>query len=252
VITPSRLIAFLRRGPRHVATRLYYVMRAPKARCFPLVAESMKGHGLEIGGPSPIFAKRGLLPVYPWIGALDNCNFGRETVWEGQLREGPYFRFGRRIGSQFVSEAFDLKVPDAAYDFVMSSHMLEHSANPVRVLVEWFRVLKPAGHLLLVLPEARRTWDRHRPVTRLTHLLDDFRRLTPESDRSHFDEIAALHAMPSEREGVRKSLETNESHRMAHHHVFDLTLAVDMTRHVGFEILAQELEYPCHIIVFAR
>ena len=185
VITPARLIGFLRRGPRHVATGLYYAARAPKARCFPLVAQRLNGHGLEIGGPSRIFGKRGLLPVYPSISALDNCNFGHETVWEGRLTEGPHFKFGTRIGSQFVSEAFDLKVPDASYDFVLSSHMLEHSANPIRVLLEWLRVLKPGGHLLLVLPEARRTWDRHRPVTRLEHLLDDFRRSTPETDRTH-------------------------------------------------------------------
>jgi len=39
---------------------------------------------------------------------------------------------------------------------------------------------------------------------------------------------------------------------MAHHHVFDVALSVDLVRLAGFEILAQEVEYPCHIIVFAR
>jgi SAM-dependent methyltransferase len=248
----TRLIPFLRRGPRHVAARLYYVLLAPKARHYPLIAKNLKGRGLEIGGPSAIFGRRGLLPVYPHISELDNCNFGSETVWEGRLTEGRNFRFGERTGFQFVSEAWAIKVPDASYDFVMSSHMLEHSANPIRVLAEWRRLLKPGGYLLLVLPEGRSTYDRRRPVTTLEHLVDDFNRSTPESDPTHFDEIAALHTEHPDREGLRKSLEGNEVHRMAHHHVFDQALSLKLVHHAGFEVLAHELEYPCHIIVFAR
>jgi len=216
------------------------------------VVERLKGRGLEFGGPSLIFAKRGLLPVYSIIGELDNCNFGPETVWEGPLTEGRHFRFGERIGFQYVSEASEIKVPDASYDFVLSSHMLEHSANPIRVLVEWRRVLKRSGHLLLVLPEGRHTYDRRRPVTTLDHLVDDFARSTSESDQTHFDEIAALHTEHPSREGLRKSLEENEAHRLAHHHVFDMALAVNMVSLAGFAIVAQELEYPWHIIVFAQ
>jgi len=252
VITPGRLMTFLRRGPRHVAARLYYTVRAPRARCFPLVAERLGGRGLEIGGPSAIFARRGLLPVYPIAGELDNCNFATETVWEGTLSEGRHFRFGARTGFQFLSEAFAIKAPDGSYDFVLSSHMLEHSANPIRVLLEWRRLLKSGGYLLLVLPEGQSTYDRRRPVTTLAHLMDDFARSTPESDSTHFEEIVALHSEHPDREGLRRSLEDNVVHRMAHHHVFDLALSVDLVRFAGFEILAQELEYPCHIIVFAR
>jgi ubiquinone/menaquinone biosynthesis C-methylase UbiE len=120
------------------------------------------------------------------------------------------------------------------------------------VLLEWRRVLKPGGHLLLVLPEGRTTYDRRRPVTTLEHLMADFARSTPENDSTHFDEIAALHTEHPDREALRKSLEQNEMHRMAHHHVFDMTLSVALVRFAGFEILGQELEYPCHIIVFAR
>src|SRR5436309_557697 len=111
--------------------RLYHAVRAPKARCFPVVAKRLRGKGLEIGGPSTIFAKRGLLPVYPIARELDNCNFARETVWEGRLIEGRHFKFGERVGYQFVSEAYDIPVAGAEYDFVLSSHMLEHSANPI-------------------------------------------------------------------------------------------------------------------------
>jgi SAM-dependent methyltransferase len=253
----SRLRAFLHRGPRHAVKRIYYAARAPKAGCFPLVAERLTGRGLEIGGPSPIFARRGLLPVYPDLGELDNYNFGPETVWEGHLAEGRHFRAGKRTGFQFVSEAFALKAADASYDFVLSSHMLEHSANPIRVLAEWRRVLRPRGHLLLVLPDGARTMDHRRPITALAHLVEDFNAGTGEDDRTHIEEVVALHDLAwtpeyADREAIRKTLANNEQHRMLHHHVFDMQLAVELVRHAGFDVLAQESAYPVHLIVLAQ
>lgn len=44
-------------------------------------------------------------------------------------------------------------VADATYDFVHSSHCLEHLADPVEALKHWFRVLKPGGHLIMLLPD---------------------------------------------------------------------------------------------------
>jgi hypothetical protein len=129
---------------------------------------------------------------------------------------------------------------------------LEHSANPIRVLTEWRRLLKPAGHLLLVLPEGGRTYDRRRPITSFEHLVDDFNRGTQESDSTHFDEIALLHTEHPNLHDLRTSLEGNEVHRMAHHHVFDMALALQLVRFAGFDILAQELEFPCHLIILAQ
>jgi SAM-dependent methyltransferase len=43
-------------------------------------------------------------------------------------------------------------VADNSYDFVYASHMIEHMADPQVALQNWWRVLKPGGHLLLYLP----------------------------------------------------------------------------------------------------
>lgn len=44
-------------------------------------------------------------------------------------------------------------VSDESFDFVHSSHCLEHMVNPVVALNHWFRVLKPGGHMIILIPE---------------------------------------------------------------------------------------------------
>ena len=59
------------------------------------------------------------------------------------------------------AEMADMIVPDGAklpqlaseaYDFVYSSHMLEHVVDYKAALKEWWRLIKPGGHLCLYLP----------------------------------------------------------------------------------------------------
>lgn len=44
-------------------------------------------------------------------------------------------------------------VADESFDFVHSSHCLEHMVDPVEALGNWFRVLRPGGHLIIMVPD---------------------------------------------------------------------------------------------------
>ena len=44
-------------------------------------------------------------------------------------------------------------VADEAYDFVHSSHCLEHLDDPREGLVNWLRVVKPGGHVVVLVPD---------------------------------------------------------------------------------------------------
>jgi ADP-heptose:LPS heptosyltransferase/SAM-dependent methyltransferase len=44
-------------------------------------------------------------------------------------------------------------IRDETFDFVHSSHCLEDIKNPHTALKNWFRILKPGGHLLVVVPD---------------------------------------------------------------------------------------------------
>jgi hypothetical protein len=59
---------------------------------------------------------------------------------------------------------------------VLSSHCLEHVANPILALREWLRVMTPDGTLVLVLPHKEGTFDHQRPTTTLGHMIDDYER----------------------------------------------------------------------------
>jgi len=44
-------------------------------------------------------------------------------------------------------------VPDGSYDFVHSSHCLEHLVDPLVGLRTWMRVLREGGHLIIMVPD---------------------------------------------------------------------------------------------------
>ena len=44
-------------------------------------------------------------------------------------------------------------VKDETYDFVHSSHCLEHLLDPEKGLRNWFRILKPGGYLVVIVPD---------------------------------------------------------------------------------------------------
>jgi SAM-dependent methyltransferase len=236
-------------------------LRPIRPACRSQVKAAFAGHrGLEIGGPSSIFRPRGALPVYDWADGIDNMNFSAETAWEHGLRDGGPYRFHRRkpAGRQWIREAEDLSgFADGGYEFVMSSHCLEHVANPLGALREWWRVTRAGGWLLVILPDPTRTFDHRRPVTALDHLRKVWARSTPEDDRTHFAEVIALHDLALDPDAgdpaaFRSRVDQNAAHRCVHHHVFDGALLGAALRETGWTPLAVERFAPLHLAALAR
>ena len=149
-----------------VVTLLSYA-KQPNKR--PLIKEAYKLKdriGLEIGGPTPFFGSRGGFPVYLFAERIDNVNFGTETFF-GNFKAGNTYRYQKgKTGKQYISEATELNsIADNSYDFILSSHSLEHTANPIKALKEWVRILKPDGKIVIILPDKRHTFDHYRKYT---------------------------------------------------------------------------------------
>jgi SAM-dependent methyltransferase len=85
------------------------------------------GSGIDIGGkPDPLCFYREFFPLITSVKTWD---------WED-------------------GDAQNLEsVCDEQFDFVHSSHCLEHLSDPVKGLKNWFRVLKPGGYLIVTVPD---------------------------------------------------------------------------------------------------
>ncbi len=265
VASLARLQFFLRRlrhaDARTLASAVFNRLWPARPALRPaILAATNGGTGLEIGGPSPVFFRGKLLPVYPRAERIDNVNFAGVTAWESDLRDGGEFRFdpARPPGRQFLREATNLHdLPDAAYDFVLSSHCLEHVANPLAALAEWRRVVRPGGALVLLLPDPTRTFDHRRPVTPLAHLQADLADRTSEADLTHLEEILALHDLRRDPwagtpEEFRVRSERNATNRCLHHHVFDLDLMRAALAASGWAVDGVERVRPLHLVALAH
>jgi SAM-dependent methyltransferase len=230
-----------------------------RLRCFRTVRPFVDGKsGLEIGGPSAVF-EGGVrpLPIYPRVGSLDNCDFSRDTTWASH-QESYSFCTEKAPGKNIFRDASNLSsIADHSYDFILSSHNLEHFANPVKALQEWKRVTRPGGGLILVLPDYSRTFDHRRSPTSVDHMFEDLERDTQEDDLSHLPEILDKHDLSldpgagSAEEFRRRSLD-NFHNRCLHHHVFDQQNSRELLTRCGMNVLAVELAPPFHIFLLAR
>ena len=211
-------------------------------------------NGIEIGGLSNIFCLE--VPLYKVIKNLDGCNFSGNTVWEGTINEGITYNFYEsKTGYQYVCEASNLsEIPDEKYDFLISSHCLEHCANALKTVEEWCRVVKKNGAILLVLPDKRFTFDHKRPVTEFKHLLDDYKNNVNEHDLTHLNEILNLHDLDKDHSAgtieqfKNRSLD-NFNNRCLHQHIFDFDLLQQVFKFYNIETLDVTFAKPYHQII---
>ncbi len=212
--------------------------------------------GLEIGGPSRIFQDNNYIPVYAQAKRVDGCNFSNQTVWENTIQQGLTYNFnGAEMGYQYIADATDLsEIPDNSYDFILSSHSLEHIANPFKALKEWLRVLKKGGLILIIVPDRNYTFDNKRPVTGFEHMVCDFDDNTGENDLTHLEEILSLHDLSldpgaTDFEHFRKRSNDNFNNRCLHHHVFDIDLLKQLLEHLAVKPVLTDVAPPFNLII---
>ncbi|CAF1200037.1 unnamed protein product [Adineta steineri] len=185
--------------------------------------------GFEIGAPS--VTTWGNLGVYAAARVVDTTNFASQTFWESGLKDGGSFIWKNQTkGKQYIRDAVDLQgIPNEYYDSVCATDVLEHIANPFKALLEWLRIMKSGGLLLIIVPFKNVTFDRKRDVVRLEHLINDYHNKTSEADLSHLNEILLLHDVKRDLgiekfEDFKTRSENNYKNRGLHQHVYDQEL----------------------------
>ena len=216
---------------------------------------------LEIGGPSPAFRNNNIFPIYEILDSVDGCNFSANTVWEGQIISGlgNYKYADSLTDMQYINEGSDLStIPNEHFDVVLSCHSLEHIANPLKALREWMRVLKPKGHILLILPHPFFTFDHKRPITKFEHLLKDYQNEIDETNLDCLEEVLTFHDMKRDPMGPDTWIELKErslknyENRCLHHHVFNVELIKEMFTFVGINFIESEFVSSCNLVTIGQ
>lgn len=210
--------------------------------------------GFEIGGPSQ--QTWGSLGVYDQAAKVDVTNFAADTLWESGLKDGSTFMWNKQSkGIQYIRDAIDLKgIPNDHYDFVLASHVIEHIANPFKALLEWIRILRPGGLLMIIAPWKDVTFDHKRPIDRIEHLIDDYHKNVTEADLSHLEEILRLHDLVLDPpagniDSFRARSEKNLQNRGLHQHVYDHELLYQIYLCLNLNVKIQYTWGNCQLII---
>jgi SAM-dependent methyltransferase len=132
-------------------------------------------------------------------------------------------------------------IGDGTQDFVIANHFIEHCQNPLLMLQNLCRVLKPAGVAYLAVPDKRFSFDVDRPCTTIEHLMRDFSEGPEWSKRQHFEEWSRLvNKRTDEREIEQEVAHLLDMDYSIHFHVWGaaelLEVVVALQRLVRFEL----------------
>lgn len=202
-------------GWRGLVRQFRFQYRRPFSRAL-IRKHASVGRGIEIG-----------------VGAFTVAPIERTILTDG-FRE----HASSRSIADFYCRADRIPCMDEAFDFVLSEHVLEHLANPLRALREWRRILKPGGIVFLFLPHRDRTFDRNRERTPLAHLLEDEARLVGDDDSTHVPEWKEKVIEPGLAPHYgRFPISTHVLQGLIHHHVWVTRDIEELVTALGFELI---------------
>lgn len=76
-------------------------------------------------------------------------------------------------------------IANNSQDFVVMSHVIEHTKNPILALQKIYEKLRPGGMCFMAIPHMDYTFDKNRELTTCRHLVKDFTDYKRERDVAH-------------------------------------------------------------------
>ena len=195
--------------------------------------------GVEIGGPS----STGDI-IYQNAECIDNVIFSKNTVWSNHSHE--YHYYNNKKGNVIINDAVNIsQVKNDQYDFVFSSHSLEHIANPIKAIKEWLRIIKNEGYIIIIVPEKSMCFDHKRKYSVFSTLLSQYEKNVGEDDLSTLQEILMNHDLSMDppagdlKNFTVRSLD-NFNNRCLHHYVYDDELLMEICNYFNCEFIYKE------------
>jgi SAM-dependent methyltransferase len=228
----SRTVIYLR--ARDLVLRsgrdTYWVVREDLARRY------LRGDGIEIGAlTAPLRTPPGVTVRY-----VDRFDRDELIAQEGASLRSAGVDPNAIVEVDFVEDAERLAgIPDRSVDFVIAIHVLEHLQDPIEALTNLVRVVRPGGQVLIVLPDPRLTFDRHRQRTTVEHVLVDHASGPAASRPGHHLEWARdIEGLVGDQMHARAA-EFSATDARHHFHVWEFD---------GFLALLRALDLPIEIV----
>ena len=87
---------------------------------------------------------------------------------------------GEVLAVDVVAPGDNLPFADKSFDFVISSHVIEHFYDPIAALQEWKRVARK--YIFIIVPHRQRTFDKDRELTSYLRLYNRHMNLSADND----------------------------------------------------------------------
>jgi len=148
-----------------------------------LALRFIRGRGIEIGAlHNPLW-----MPPWARVTYVDRLT-------EGELRgHYPELSSFRLVKVDVVDDGEKLtRFEPGTQDFIIASHFLEHTQDPIGTIRRLLEVLRPGGILFLAVPDKRFTFDKGRPETEFAHVLRDSLEGPQWSYDGHLREFVSL------------------------------------------------------------
>ncbi|MDH3394132.1 MAG: hypothetical protein OEL66_08990 [Desulfobulbaceae bacterium] len=119
-----------------------------------------------------------------------------------------------------MHHAWKQKMLRGKYDGSISSNLIEHSPNPIMLLLNFHLITKKRSFQFHAIPHYKYTYDRYRVPTSLEHFIEDFESKADASDHSHVEDYRQS---AIEKDGWQKNFHEVYplEYPFIHYHVFD-------------------------------
>jgi len=191
--------------------------------------------GIEIGASGKAYGLVNQRGAYANVDIIDAETRARNKGWkDSQL-------------VNILSSGDDLPFKDGVFDYVFSSHVIEHFFDPIRAIKEWLRVTREGGHIFMIIPHRERTYDKKRGITDHHELGERHRQALSIRDYARRSrEEKARHETASDKdhhrlvrqgpppEGWEKYNEPDYDH---HWSVWDTQAFLELCRHHNWQVV---------------
>lgn len=171
---------------------------------------SFEKTALEVGGPSRL-----LDFLYPHLSSLDILNHP-----DSFARHSQQGNIGNLKPTIFLGDAAseDVLKIHKKYNLIITSHTLEHIANPIKAIQLWSDLLTEEGIIINIVPNKNQCWDRDRDFVSIDHLINDYTNDIAEDDMTHVHESSC---MIESKPNYYGEVGENNRFRIIHHHCFN-------------------------------